>query len=82
MRYISIVRGEITSRVYFKGIFDGRSDKQRILVIGSAKLDVYRRGGDSLQGRYHLLRIHPLSVKELSGTKNVVDRLLKLGGFP
>ena len=71
-----------TWRNYLKGVFDGRTDKQQILVIGSAKLDVYRRGGDSLQGRYHFLRIHPLSVKELAGTKNVVDRLLKLGGFP
>ena len=36
-----------------------------ILVTGSARLDFYRHGGDSLQGRYHLLRMHPLSAGEL-----------------
>ena len=38
----------------------GRRPGQRFLVIGSARLDLYRFGGDSLQGRYHLLRLHPL----------------------
>ena len=37
----------------------------KILVTGSARLDLYRRGGDSLQGRYHYLRLHPFSVAEL-----------------
>jgi hypothetical protein len=56
---------------------------QRILVTGSAQLDLYRFGGDSLQGRYHLLRLHPLSVAELGlrSTKELGD-LLALGGFP
>lgn len=34
----------------------------RFLVTGSARLDVYRRGGDSLQGRYHRDRLHPFSA--------------------
>jgi hypothetical protein len=52
-------------------------------VTGSARLDFYRFGGDSLQGRYHLLRLHPFSAKELgiSTTAGLAD-LLKLGGFP
>jgi predicted AAA+ superfamily ATPase len=48
-----------------KGLFDNRRTGQQILVTGSARLDFYRFGGDSLQGRYHLLRLHPLSVAEL-----------------
>jgi uncharacterized protein len=52
-------------RNYLKGVYDGRPRGQRILVTGSARLDLYRFGGDSLQGRYHLLRLHPLSVAEL-----------------
>ncbi len=52
-------------RNYLKGLYDGRARGQRILVTGSARLDLYRFGGDSLQGRYHLLRLHPLSVAEL-----------------
>ena len=47
----------------FKDLFN-------ILVTGSARLDIYRKGGDSLQGRYHAFRLHPLSVAELEGNKN------------
>jgi hypothetical protein len=56
---------------------------RRILVTGSARLDLYRHGGDSLQGRYHYLRLHPFSVAELgmSGRKDF-QQLLALGGFP
>jgi hypothetical protein len=66
-----------------KGLFDKRRTGQRILVTGSARLDHYRFGGDSLQGRYHLLRLHPLSVAEL-GLRSTKDlrALLTLGGFP
>ena len=56
---------------------------QRILVTGSARLDFYRYGGDSLQGRYHLLRLHPLSVAELGvASPGGLKDLLVLGGFP
>ena len=47
-------------RNYLKGLYDKRRARQRILVTGSGRLDFYRFGGDSLQGRYHLLRLHPL----------------------
>jgi predicted AAA+ superfamily ATPase len=70
-------------RNYLKGAYDGRRAGQQILVTGSGRLDLYRFGGDSLQGRYHLLRLHPLSVAELGlkSTAELAD-LLKLGGFP
>lgn len=70
-------------RNYLKGLFDTRQPRQRILVTGSARLDFYRFGGDSLQGRYHLLRLHPFSVAELGidGAAEFND-LLTLGGFP
>lgn len=70
-------------RGFLKGVFDGRKAGQRILVTGSAQLDFYRHGGDSLQGRYHLLRLHPLSVAELGIERESDLRdLLVLGGFP
>ncbi len=70
-------------RGYLKGLFDGRPRGQRILVTGSARLDFYRFGGDSLQGRYHLLRLHPLSAAELGlRTAGEMRALLTLGGFP
>lgn len=70
-------------RNYLKGIFDGRPPKQQILVTGSARLDLYRYSGDSLQGRYHMLRLHPLSVAELGlDSSEDLHQLLTLGGFP
>lgn len=68
-------------RDYLKGLYDGAGREPRILVTGSARLDAYRRGGDSLQGRYHLHRLHPLSVAELGDPASLHD-LLRLGGFP
>lgn len=70
-------------RNYLKGLYDGRRPEQQILVTGSARLDYYRYSGDSLQGRYHLLHLHPLSVAELGLTNEEDLRgLLTLGGFP
>ncbi len=70
-------------RNYLKGVFDQFSDDQRILVTGSARLDLYRFGGDSLQGRYYYLRLHPLSFFELGGrSQQDLEALFRLGGFP
>jgi predicted AAA+ superfamily ATPase len=70
-------------RNYLKGVYDGRRAGQRVLVTGSGRLDLYRFGGDSLQGRYHLLRLHPFSASELKlRTPAQLKDLLTLGGFP
>lgn len=68
-------------RNFVKGTFDKLRNKYQILVTGSAKLDVYRFGGDSLQGRYHFLRMHPLSVAELKHV-DAIESLMSYGGFP
>ena len=47
-----------------KGFFDTHGQRVRLIVTGSSRLDVFRRGGDSLMGRYLLFRMHPLSVGE------------------
>ncbi len=66
-----------------KGLFDKRGHELRILVTGSARLDHYRRGGDSLQGRYHFYRLLPLSLSELAQpTRTTLTDLLTYGGFP
>jgi predicted AAA+ superfamily ATPase len=70
-------------RNYLKGIYDAKLKQQQILVTGSARLDYYRFSGDSLQGRYHYLRLHPLSMAELkSKDQQTLLDLLQLGGFP
>jgi len=50
---------------HVKGLFDKHKDDFSILVTGSARLDVYRRGGDSLMGRYYAYRLHPFTLAEL-----------------
>ena len=81
-------------RNYLKGLYDARAGAAvslsddttpgaRILVVGSARLDAYRFGGDSLQGRFNLLRLHPLSAAELGlQSQSELRDLLQLGGFP
>ena len=69
-------------RNYLKGLYDQYGAHKRILVTGSARLDFYRYGGDSLQGRYFHFRLHPLSVAELGGGQTAFDDLLHYSGFP
>lgn len=54
---------------WLKGEFDKHRQAKRFLVTGSARLDVYRRGSDSLQGRYHHYRFHPLSHNEAASVR-------------
>lgn len=67
-----------------KGMYDTHKSSVSFLVTGSARLDYYRRGGDSLLGRYHYFRLHPFSLGEMSRRPSSADleALLKLGGFP
>lgn len=71
-------------RNWLKGVFDKSRSERQFLVTGSARLDLYRRGGDALTGRYHFYRLHPLSLRELDpqGSPKTVEALLRLGGFP
>jgi uncharacterized protein len=55
---------------FIKGEYDKYKDRFRFVLTGSARMDVFRKGGDSLQGRYHFYRLHPFSVAELLGMKN------------
>jgi uncharacterized protein len=82
---------------HLKGVYDTRKQDFAILVTGSARLDLYQKGGDSLLGRYFYYRLHPLSIAELMGTtydrvvgltfthpaqKELWHDLLTYGGFP
>jgi predicted AAA+ superfamily ATPase len=65
-----------------KGIYDVEKSERRIVVTGSARLDYYRKGGDSLANRYRYFRLHPLSLAELGFEAKALDFLLGFGGFP
>jgi len=71
-------------RNFIKGLYDTYKSSISFIITGSARLDFYRKGGDSLQGRYYYYRIHPFSPNELTKNPNENDvlQLLKFGGFP
>ncbi|MFT4103344.1 MAG: ATP-binding protein [Burkholderiaceae bacterium] len=81
-------------KAWLKGVGDGRPDGQQILVTGSARLDTFRQGGDSLAGRFRTIRLHPVSVHEwlafgpdggassADAREQALERLLERGGFP
>lgn len=79
-----------------KGLYDHYQKQTKFLVTGSARLDFYRKSGDSLQGRYYPYRLHPFSLNETENipkppnnswdgdlqTKYDLEHLLEFGGFP
>ena len=79
-----------------KGFYDRYKDSCHILITGSARMDTFKKGGDSLMGRYFNYRLHPLSVNELLNRPppsaeimspgQIADadfeKLLTWGGFP
>lgn len=79
-----------------KSIIDKHKQQINFLVTGSSRLNVYRRGGDSLMGRYFLYNVHPFSVAEIvheTGWNEEIrppkeipqedwESLLSFGGFP
>ena len=70
---------------WIKGIYDVSHEMHSFLITGSARLDVYRRGGDSLMGRYHYWRLHPFTLDEIPkviAPKEAFKRLMTVGGFP
>lgn len=52
---------------YLKGLYDRYHDEFRFLVTGSGRLELFKKGGDSLLGRYFSVGLLPLSLGELSG---------------
>lgn len=71
---------------WIKGIYDTEGIPPGLLVTGSARLDTYRRGDDSLAGRFFHYRLHPLSVKEIVRHLKIapgeaLDGILATGGF-
>lgn len=68
-----------------KGYYDTEKTKHKFLVTGSARLDTYQRGGDSLLGRYHYWRLHPFTLYDFPPKftrTEAYKRLFSVGGFP
>lgn len=72
---------------WIKGIYDTEGNRPRLIVTGSANLEVFKKVGDSLAGRYFQFRLHPIDIKEavLFGdfsAQEACQNLLALSGFP
>ena len=72
---------------WLKGVHDGKFADQKLLITGSARLDTFRKSGDSLAGRFLALRLHPISVREWceqtdADPERALTHLLERGGFP
>lgn len=72
---------------WLKGVYDTEGLPPEILVTGSARLDIHRRAGDSLAGRYFQYRLHPFDLKEAllysnESVESVFERLWSCSGFP
>jgi len=73
---------------WLKGIYDTEGIRPSIMVTGSAKLNTYRKVGDSLAGRFFQFRMHPLDLKEIhtflkpDDLEAALDKILAVGGFP
>ncbi len=70
---------------FVKGIYDTEHESHNFIITGSARLDLYKRGGDSMMGRYHYWRLHPFTLDELPKKMKIDEafhRLMTVGGFP
>lgn len=63
---------------YLKGAFDRWGREYQFLVTGSDRLDLFKRGGDSLMGRYLAVPLFPFTLGELRGELPPLRRLGEL----
>ena len=62
---------------YLKGIYDGFSDRYRFLVLGSGRLNVFQKGGDSLAGRYFQFTLWPFTLAELTDQRRTFQDFIQ-----
>lgn len=55
-----------------KDFFDKFDGCAKFAVTGSARLDTFRKSGDSLAGRYFMFRLFPLVLSEVCGSEPVL----------
>jgi predicted AAA+ superfamily ATPase len=61
---------------YLKGAYDRDQGKFKFLITGSGRLDTYRKGGDSLAGRYFLVHVWPFTLAELAESRIPHDEFI------
>ena len=73
-------------KTWLKAIYDKGPLQPCIIVTGSARMDTFKKGGDSLAGRHFHFRLHPLMLQEVQNSKwdhsTILQNFMKVGGFP
>lgn len=68
---------------YLKGAYDKHKNEFEFLITGSGRLDLFKKGGDSLLGRYIGVPLFPLTVGEILKNKpSVADFKSFLSDLP
>ncbi len=72
---------------WLKGIYDTEGIPPEYIVTGSAKMNTFKKTGDSLAGRHFQFRLHPFDLKELcqfsnEPAENLFEQLWTCSGFP
>ncbi len=62
---------------FLKGAFDRDGDNYKFLVTGSGRLDLYRKSGDSLAGRYFLFHLFPFTIAELCNNERTLSEFIE-----
>ncbi len=65
-------------KTQLKGLWDQRIQNLDIIVTGSAQLNVLKKAGDSLVGRFYHFNLHPLTVGELLGKTVEPEQLIEI----
>ena len=72
-------------KTFLKAVYDVDGVPPAVVVTGSARLDAFRKVGDSLAGRFSSYRLHPVDVREATvqfEPPDALSRILAIGGFP
>ncbi len=62
---------------YLKGCYDGFNEDYNFLITGSGRLDLFKKGGDSLFGRYFAIRLFPFTLGELAEKEISYEKTLE-----
>lgn len=74
-------------KLWLKGLYDTEGLPPGIVVTGSARLDTYKKTGDSLAGRFFHFRLHPFDLKEIKNLRvcspdEAIERICSFSAFP
>jgi len=68
---------------WLKGVYDTKPERTKILVTGSARLETFRKSGDSMAGRFFVHHLMPFCPRELNKkNQKVISHFLERSGFP